>query len=122
MEIFPCGIRATATTLSASSSVFSTGARLHGDDATLSSALDSDLCEAYARSGAASVNRLRERGASRTRTGDLLGAITPSSSDMRPVALVQAIRGAVSSVRFSQFGSTVGSAAKDALQAAPRPR
>jgi hypothetical protein len=50
-------------------------------------------------------------GASRARTGDLLGAITPQSRSLALVRLVQALSGAVSSARFSQFGSTVGSTA-----------
>jgi hypothetical protein len=47
-------------------------------------------------------------GASRTRTGDLLGAITAKRRSLALVPLVQALSRALSSARFSQFGSTVG--------------
>jgi hypothetical protein len=48
-------------------------------------------------------------GASRTRTGDLLGAITPQPDSLALPLLAQALSGAGSSKTFSQFGSTVGS-------------
>jgi hypothetical protein len=47
-------------------------------------------------------------GASRTRTGDLLGAITPQRPEVRRIPLAQAFLSWLRSVRFSQFGSTVG--------------
>jgi hypothetical protein len=47
-------------------------------------------------------------GASRTRTGDLLGAITPQRRVLALVPLVKAVSGAVISPRSAQFGSTVG--------------
>jgi hypothetical protein len=63
-------------------------------------------------------------GASRTRTGDLLGAITPLRRVTRPTRLAQAVRRALSSVGFSQFGSTVSRTSNpvvDARQVAHAP-
>jgi hypothetical protein len=53
--------------------------------------------------------RTRRDGASRTRTGDLLGAITPNGRPLRRLTLGQALPVELSSVEFAQFGSTVGS-------------
>jgi hypothetical protein len=47
-------------------------------------------------------------GASRTRTGDLLGAITPGTYDLALVRLDQATWRVLSSVTLPQFGSSVG--------------
>src|SRR6266511_2620569 len=71
------------------------------------------------RNGTASGVRMQDSvvvsttsdGVSRTRTGDLLGAITRQRHSLALVPLVQAFSGAVSSARFSQFGSTVGNTA-----------
>jgi hypothetical protein len=46
-------------------------------------------------------------GASRARTGDLLGAITPHTRWLVLVRLAPAPSGAIRSPRFSQFGSTL---------------
>ncbi len=50
-------------------------------------------------------------GASRTRTGDLLGAITTTGLAPRWLRLVQAILASLVSLKSSQFGSTVSSTA-----------
>src|SRR5207247_6947023 len=47
-------------------------------------------------------------GASRARTGDLLGAITPHRHELERMPLGQALSRTLSSMGFSQFGSTVG--------------
>ena len=60
------------------------------------------------------AQRVQQRhfdGASRTRTGDLLGAITTKGRTLRQLTLVQPILRELRSVEFAQFGSTVGSTA-----------
>jgi hypothetical protein len=60
-------------------------------------------------------------GASRARTGDLLGAITTKGGPLTRLRLGQAIPVELSSVEFAQFGSTVGSTGRSLGVGLPPP-